>query len=636
MHTRMDDPTQAFRLLLLELVNPDPVHPWCADVFPYLQGLDGHLGLTVRWERHAVEAPPWEFEPRLDEAIRGAILRRVQDFTPTHLLANVGLDPALTASLRALDPRLHLRSMESTHSVLRPDAFWGHLAWLGIEEAFRAKHPSVSIAPDAIAPSYAATDHAPSPEGAPEIFEIHTGTACVYAAPIHANPFFKELKDPAVRAIGGCSFCPSRPWVQPFHRRPIDLALDHMRAAERDRPRRNGEERQYIFSSGQLFVQLKVFGEALLSLDLPPSTFLFSARIDELLDREDTIHALLPRFADRGHRLGIQRIGVENFSEVENARFNKGVTPDQIDRAFRAVRRLEETWPEHFLFRQLGGFGFILFTPWTTLDDLEVNLRKAREHEIDAWGFFLQSRLQLLPGRAITALAEHEGLTVDAAQDHAFFSGCIQFGDVHERPWRFRDPTVACVAAVARRLIPDPACPPGDPLAASVADLLLDVPIEDLEAPRLFELLLAAARRLHEPTVEALLAETRRAIERARARLGSPGPPPGSLTGRELSSLIASVRPDLLGGMVLRSMEVALPTLILRLHSPDQSLEIRLSRRTPGARAFVHTARYAVSFAGTPAHAERAHGRVVSVLARALDRHATGSPRVAPSTSRRP
>ena len=294
---------------------------------------------------------------------------------------------------------------------------------------------------------------------------------------------------------------------------------------------------------------------------------------------------------------------------------NKGVTSEEIDEAFALLAELGRDHPESFAFEEYGGFGFITFTPWTTLDDLEINLSHARRLGVEEKSFFLRSRLQLQPGRPITILAEHDGLlaSTDAPGDHAFFSGCIRFADRGELPWRFANPVVGAIYAVARRLAPNEDIPDDDALLAHVGRRLVDVPIDRLELFALFEALLEAGRADPSLAPEPLL-------DRAIVHVAEGG---SKLTARSLVRFLRAAErrlPGLFEEFEPADVKVEIPWMHLTMVRRDVRVRVRLGRPGMAAQALHRTPHYELACRTDPGEAADDGARVAKRIAQALDR----------------
>lgn len=144
-------------------------------------------------------------------------------------------------------------------------------------------------------------------------------------------------------------------------------------------------------------------------------------------------------------------VGIENFSQPELDRFNKGIT------VATNIEFLETLWgwKERYgdaLDLSHAAFGFILFSPWTAMSDLEANLVAIRRTHFDRLrGSILLSRARLYPDTALYYLAERDGLLVDefaSAGDNA----SRRYGYYPSKPWKHLHADVAHFATLATEL----------------------------------------------------------------------------------------------------------------------------------------------------------------------------------------
>jgi hypothetical protein len=238
--------------------------------------------------------------------------------------------------------------------------------------------------------------------------------------------------------------------------------------------------------------------------------FFVTSRLGSLLPLEAVLRRALDGFARSNHSLHLWSIGVENLSEEENQRFNKGLTPQTVERGVRLVHKLAEDSPGTFGF---SGFGFILFTPWSTLDDLRQNARGFRNLGFTDMSRYLWTALQLLPGQPITRLATTHGLVVEDMEDLRADSGCITSWDDVEIPWRFRDPRAGQVYHICRRLVPGGAIPNDDPAKQAISTWRNGLAPHLRGLLAVFEALIEAAAILPEDAaLDEVLQETKRAL----------------------------------------------------------------------------------------------------------------------------
>lgn len=152
-----------------------------------------------------------------------------------------------------------------------------------------------------------------------------------------------------------------------------------------------------------------------------------------------------------GVRLAPFLVGIENFSQAELDRFNKGTTVAANIEFLDTLWRWKDQYGEA-LDLSRAAFGFILFTPWTTMDDLEANLHGIRRTHFDRLrGSILLSRVRLYPDTALYYLAERDGLLADAYASDAE-NAARRYGYYPSHPWRYAHADVAHFAALATEL----------------------------------------------------------------------------------------------------------------------------------------------------------------------------------------
>jgi hypothetical protein len=425
------------RLLLIEFIREDPYRNFRGEMFPFYQGFAAEHGIPVLWGRIGIapgSSGPNPFIIDLPRADADALCRALRGSRATHVLLNEKPAPGLARRLRRAGPALRIASMAQ-----RPGQLFPFSSWLGLAGAG-----------DSGSLELAALDYRNRPlndraAAARPFIKVLCGSPCLYRKPLARNPHFAGVDLSGAAKDFGCSFCESGSGPEAAGKADQHLAsaLRQVAAAARSL-RGSAALPPFMLTGGIVFLRLGEFFRRIMRMGLPPAQCFFSCRVDEFLSRSAVIRGLLPRLRKRGHSIHLCNMGAENFSPAENARLNKGISNGQILRAHGIIRELEQRYPETFFFTRHGGFGFILFTPWTTLSDLAANLRMARVLGIPSDSFFFRTRLQLMPGRPITLLAERDGLTApDFAAAMAFDSGCIERWDQSERPWRFRHPETA-------------------------------------------------------------------------------------------------------------------------------------------------------------------------------------------------
>jgi len=163
-----------------------------------------------------------------------------------------------------------------------------------------------------------------------------------------------------------------------------------------------------------------------------------AARFDRALEVARRIDARIAPFL----------VGIENFSQPELDRFNKGIS------VATNIEFLETLWKwkdrhGETLDLSHAAFGFILFSPWTAMSDLETNLAGIVRTGFDRLrGSILLSRARLYPDTALYYLAERDGLLADEFESESD-DASRRYGYYPSRPWIHANPEVAHFATLA-------------------------------------------------------------------------------------------------------------------------------------------------------------------------------------------
>ncbi len=290
-----------------------------------------------------------------------------------------------------------------------------------------------------LAPVYVADEDRPLRPS----FPIKGSSGCPYSADARENPLFSSLPIPA-RFGRGCSFCTTGNSYE--HKKPADAlasTLDQLRYLRAEAP----HIELLVLRDQNPFAYLTELVEAAEHEKLGPFTLLVESRADWWLQNSKRFERALASARRSSIRIAPFLVGVENFSQPELDRFNKGIAAELNVRFLHQLRAWAEDYAPALDLGQ-GAFGFILFTPWTTVQDLRENLRwieDTRLHELR--GRLLLSRARLYPDTALYYLAERDGLLVGQYASRAD-DASARYGYLPAQPWRFADPEVARIAEV--------------------------------------------------------------------------------------------------------------------------------------------------------------------------------------------
>ncbi len=274
---------------------------------------------------------------------------------------------------------------------------------------------------------------------------IDGNEGCPYQVDARSNPLYAGLTMP--ESVGkGCAFCTAgNLYGARSHAEASAHVLGQIRYVRREAP----ERVRLVLRDQNPFAYLAEVLEACAEEKLGGFTLLLQTRADWLLRAEHRMERALAAAERAGIRVTPFLIGIESFSQAELDRFNKGVTVETNERLLEALRTWEAT---HAAFNlSEASFGFILFSPWTTLEDLRLSYEGIRRTRLDALrGRILLSRARLYRDAALYYLAERDGLLV-AEHASGASDASRRYGYFPAHPWRFRDPAVARFAEVATK-----------------------------------------------------------------------------------------------------------------------------------------------------------------------------------------
>lgn len=172
---------------------------------------------------------------------------------------------------------------------------------------------------------------------------------------------------------------------------------------------------------------------------LRPSRWLFSARADSFVRERSKVRAALGVAREGGHRLEVYLSGFESFSEAELARYNKGVGVAGLCASVDAMRQLAAQWPGVFEYGRAKGHSTILWSPWTSPDDLLETVAVVRRRGLlELFDEIARNRLRLYPDLPIFRAAERDGALETTWTEGDEGEGRLKGYSV-ERPWRFLD-----------------------------------------------------------------------------------------------------------------------------------------------------------------------------------------------------
>lgn len=280
---------------------------------------------------------------------------------------------------------------------------------------------------------------------------------CPFLLDAAANPVFAGLNLDGVQRKG-CVYCLDNTGV--YQLPPTDEIvaawLEQLQALTASR----GQLGEVLIADERPHPHLPALMRALVDRPhLHGIRFLWKSRVDWLVQFGHGPVAEACELASASQTvLDLYLIGFENFADSALQRMNKGVTAADNLAAIAVVEQLGERFAQTFRWQDSKGHGIILFSPWTTPDELRTNARVMREVAFERLrSGALRTRLRLYPNLPLHRLAERDGLLApefETGRDRAAeqgYSGSL--------PWRFADRATAVAwqlcDQVGALLVPD-------------------------------------------------------------------------------------------------------------------------------------------------------------------------------------
>jgi hypothetical protein len=172
-------------------------------------------------------------------------------------------------------------------------------------------------------------------------------------------------------------------------------------------------------------------------------------RADAFLRETPRLERALAAAEAHGHRVSLYLTGFESFSDAELARYVKGTTAAELVASVEQMRALARAHPQSFDHAEDRGHSLILWSPWTSLVDLDASLDAIRCHGLRQLFWDLgRNQLRLTHELPITHAAERDGALLEAWPEGR--DGAARGkGYATERPWRFLDRETQLAHALA-------------------------------------------------------------------------------------------------------------------------------------------------------------------------------------------
>jgi len=278
---------------------------------------------------------------------------------------------------------------------------------------------------------------------------LDTNSGCPFSADVRRNPAFEGVNLAAEGiTLRGCAFCPmGADYIALPAAQTVAVHLDQVQWYQQ-----HLESLDEIVLRDQHAIRYlpELIGGAI-ERGMAPFGILVPGRGDAILRHGEQMEEAARLAADTGFWFTIYLVGFESFSQPQLDLYNKGVTVAQYAEALERMRALQVQFPDAFVMTAYAASSFILFNPWTTLEDLDANVAFCRDHAVHTLARGLSTtRLRLYPNLPLYWKADNDGLLrhVDPPADR----GAAWSGYSAEAAWAYADGRIAVVEALTRRL----------------------------------------------------------------------------------------------------------------------------------------------------------------------------------------
>lgn len=261
---------------------------------------------------------------------------------------------------------------------------------------------------------------------------------CPYNDSLEKNPFYKKLPVKMRRELVGCSYCKVTAAKSGISAEDSNrIFLDQTRYYLEQIP---GLDKISLPTPENFFGQLIELAPRLTSGDIRPVKFYMQLRPDVIVNRSKDMRAILEAFEGTGFGICLATVGLENFSARELQVLNRGYAPEMLPRALAIIKELKEKFPAELdMSRAIASF--ILFNPYTRVEDIALNVEKIAATDLSAFKSININKARIHPGAGLYELAEMDGLLVEEGGGTRL-SDLPRGGYQGDYGYRFQDPRV--------------------------------------------------------------------------------------------------------------------------------------------------------------------------------------------------
>lgn len=264
-------------------------------------------------------------------------------------------------------------------------------------------------------------------------------SGCPYSHdPLESSSHFVGVRLPGERALArlGCAFCSMG---GDYEKQPDAMTVDRLVEQAVLWARHTPRLEEFVLNDQASLRYLATLIRRAAAAGVPPVRWLFAARADSFVKEVPKVEAAIAAAQEVGHVVEVYLSGFESFSDAELERYNKGLRARDLVAGVETMRALHRRHPDAFAYAKARGHSLILFSPWTTPEQLDESVRTMRSEGLGELFHELgRNRLRLYEDLPIYWAAARDGLLSDAWEDGDEGAGRRKGYNV-EHPWRFHD-----------------------------------------------------------------------------------------------------------------------------------------------------------------------------------------------------
>lgn len=280
---------------------------------------------------------------------------------------------------------------------------------------------------------------------------IFGNSGCPYSRDPSSSPHYTTLRLPKDRVLArlGCAFCSMG---GDYEKQPDEQLTTRLVEQAVFWSAHTPELRELVLNDQSPLRYLAELIRRSAAAGVRPVRWLFAARADSFVKELAKVEAAIEAAENVGHVVEVYLSGFESFSDAELERYNKGLTARELVQGVEAMRALHARHPRAFEYATARGHSLILFSPWTTPEEIAASVSVMRTNGLqELFHEVARNRLRLYEELPIHWAAARDGALIESWEDGDEGAGRRK-GYNPEKPWRFLDPRTRALWAIVSLL----------------------------------------------------------------------------------------------------------------------------------------------------------------------------------------